>query len=43
MWLFEVLAAVEQQDPRAIERMAELNIDPKLVARRLMYAGFWGL
>jgi ubiquinone biosynthesis protein len=43
MWLFEVLAAVEQQDPRAIARMHELNIDPKLVARRLMYAGFWGL
>ena len=43
MWLFEVLAGVEQHDPRAITRMRELNIDPKLVARRLMYAGFWGL
>jgi ubiquinone biosynthesis protein len=43
MWLFEVLAGVEQSDPRAIARMRELNIDPKLVARRLMYAGFWGL
>jgi predicted unusual protein kinase regulating ubiquinone biosynthesis (AarF/ABC1/UbiB family) len=43
MWLFELLAAVEQHDPLAIARMRELNIDPKLVARRLMYAGFWGL
>ena len=43
MWLFEVLAGVEQGEPRAIARMRELNIDPKLVARRLMYAGFWGL
>jgi len=43
MWLFEVLAAVEENDPAAIARMRELNVDPKLVARRLMYAGFWGL
>ena len=43
MWLFEVLAGVEQQDPAALARMRELNIDPRLVARRLMYAGFWGL
>jgi predicted unusual protein kinase regulating ubiquinone biosynthesis (AarF/ABC1/UbiB family) len=43
MWLFELLSAVEQEDPAAIARMRELNIDPKLVARRLMYAGFWGL
>jgi predicted unusual protein kinase regulating ubiquinone biosynthesis (AarF/ABC1/UbiB family) len=43
MWLFEVLAGVEQRDPQALARMRELNIDPKVVARRLMYAGFWGL
>ena len=43
MWLFEVLAAVEQQDPHGIARMRQLNIEPKVVAQRLMYAGFWGL
>src|SRR5262249_43501978 len=43
MWLFDLLPAVEHRTPAAIERMRELNIDPKIVARRLMYAGFWGL
>src|SRR5260370_19130158 len=43
MWLFEVLAGVEHEDAHGLARMRELNIDPKLVARRLMYAGFWGL
>src|SRR5260370_36531911 len=43
MWLFEVLAAVALQDAHGLARMRELNIDPKLVARRLMYAAYWGL
>ena len=43
MWLFEVLAAVEQRDPHGMARMRQLNIEPKVVAQRLMYAGFWGL
>ncbi|MBN1667269.1 MAG: hypothetical protein JW862_09270, partial [Anaerolineales bacterium] len=43
MWLWEVLAAVEQHDPQALQRMRELNIQPRRVARRLMWVNAWGL
>lgn len=43
MWLSEVLAAVEQKDRGALARMRELNINPKTVARRLLYTNNWGL
>ncbi len=43
MWLTEILAAVERRDPAALARMHELNIEPKLVARRLLYANNWGI
>ncbi len=43
MWLWELLAAIEQQDPVALARVAELNIDPQKVAKRLMWVNFWGL
>lgn len=43
MWLWELLAAVEQNDPDALARARELNIDPKLVAKRLLWVNFWGL
>lgn len=36
--LSEVLTAVEQKTPEAVNLMAGLNIDPKLVARRLLWA-----
>ncbi len=41
MWLWELLAAVEQNDPAALARAEELNIDPKRVARRLLWINFW--
>ncbi len=42
MWLGELLAAVEQGKPQALSRMRELKIDPKIVARRLMWISLWG-
>lgn len=42
MWLWEILSAVEQGNPRALARMKELNIDPKIVARRILWIGMWG-
>ena len=43
MWLGELLAAVEQNNPEARERAKQLNIDPALVARRLLWVNFWGV
>jgi predicted unusual protein kinase regulating ubiquinone biosynthesis (AarF/ABC1/UbiB family) len=43
MWLWEIFAALEHHDPAAQQRMRELNIVPLEVARRLMYANFWGI
>lgn len=43
MWLWEILSAVEHRDPRALNRMRELNINPTEVARRLIYANNWGI
>ncbi len=42
MWLWEVLAAVEQGNQAALMRMRELHIDPKIVARRLLWVEMWG-
>lgn len=42
MWMWEVLAAVEQRDPAGLRRMRELDIDPAKVAERLMYVSMWG-
>ena len=35
MWLWEILSAIESGNETALARMQELNIDPKVVARRL--------
>lgn len=43
MWLWELLAAVEQNDHDALARAESLNIDPKLVAKRLLWVNFWSL
>ncbi len=43
VWLFELLAAVETNDIEALAKFAELNIDPKVVARRLVWVSHWGL
>src|SRR5262249_48624758 len=41
MWLWEVIAAIEQNDPEGLKMMRELDIDPKVVARRILWAEFW--
>jgi ubiquinone biosynthesis protein len=43
MWMWELLAAVEQNNPAALARMHALNIDPKKVARRLHFVSMWGM
>jgi ubiquinone biosynthesis protein len=43
MWLSEVLLGVEHADAAALARMRELNLDPKTIARRLLYTNSWGL
>jgi ubiquinone biosynthesis protein len=43
MWLWEVIAAVEQKDEEGLAMMRRLNIDPALVARRIMWAAFWSM
>lgn len=43
LWLWELIAAVEQDDPDIWARAKQLNIDPKVVAKRLMWVNFWEL
>lgn len=43
MWLWEVIAAVEHNDPQGLAMMAELNIQPKRVAKRVMWSAFWSM
>ncbi len=43
IWLSELLSAVERNDVRALSTIRELNIDPKIVARRLLWVSYWGL
>ncbi len=42
-WLSEVLVAVEYRDAKALAMLARLDIDPKVVAKRLLWIGYWGL
>ncbi len=43
LWLWEIMAGVEQRNPQALKRMRELNIDPKKVAKRLLWVNYWGM
>lgn len=43
MWLWELLRAVEQNDQGALKIAEDLNIDPDLVAKRLLWVNFWGI
>ena len=43
LWLWEVIAAVEHQDPRGRNLLREMNIDPAIVARRILWATFWSM
>ena len=41
MWLWEVIAAIEQNDAPGLEMMRQLDIDPAILARRILWAEFW--
>jgi predicted unusual protein kinase regulating ubiquinone biosynthesis (AarF/ABC1/UbiB family) len=43
MWLFEIMAGVEQENEEALTRMRALNIDTKKVAQRLLWVNYWGM
>jgi len=43
IWLYELLSAVEYNDQAALAKIRQLNIDPKIVARRLLWVSYWGL
>lgn len=42
IWMWEIMAAVENKDPVAAARMRELKIDPKVLSRRMQRANMWG-
>ena len=41
LWLWEVIALVEQNDTEGRQILRDMNIDPKLVARRILWVNFW--
>lgn len=41
LWLWEVIALVEQNTSEGRAMLRELNIDPGLVARRILWTNFW--
>lgn len=41
MWLWELLAAVEQNNEPVLALARSLNIDPRRLARRVMWISFW--
>ncbi len=43
LWLYEIMAGVEQRNPQALKRMRELNIDAGKVAQRLLWVNYWGM
>ncbi len=42
IWLWELLAAVEHGDQNVLARAHEMNINPELVAKRLLWVNYWG-
>lgn len=43
LWLGEMIAGIEQQDPSVLSYIREHNIDPKIVARRLIRTNQFGI
>ncbi len=41
LWLWEVISIVEQKDAKGLRLLKEMNIDPSIVARRILLATFW--
>ena len=43
LWLWEVIAAIEQNDTQGQALLRQHNIDPLVVARRILWASFWSM
>ncbi len=43
LWLWEVISIVEHNDPKGLALLQQSNIDPALVARRILWAAFWSM
>jgi predicted unusual protein kinase regulating ubiquinone biosynthesis (AarF/ABC1/UbiB family) len=43
LWLWEVIACNERNDAHSRELLRQHNIDPLVVARRIMWAAFWSM
>lgn len=43
MWLWEILNALQWSDPAGLARMRELNLNPKIIARRLLHVHYWSV
>ncbi len=43
LWLWEVIALVEQNTAQGRALLKQLNIDPGIVARRILWAAFWSM
>jgi ubiquinone biosynthesis protein len=41
LWLWEVIALVEQNTAEGRKTLRDMNIDPGLVARRILWVNFW--
>lgn len=41
LWLWEVIAINEQKNAKGLKLLKDLNIDPAVVARRILLAFFW--
>jgi ubiquinone biosynthesis protein len=41
MWLWELLAAIEKGDETLLAQAREMNIQPKKVAKRLLWVNYW--
>jgi ubiquinone biosynthesis protein len=42
IWLWELLVAEEQGNEEVLARAQEMNINPQLVAKRLLWVNYWG-
>jgi ubiquinone biosynthesis protein len=43
LWLWEVISAVEHRQPEDLQLLRSMNIDPEIVARRIMWTAFWSM
>jgi ubiquinone biosynthesis protein len=41
MWLWELLAAVDQGNQAVLDQARQMNIDPETIAKRLLWVNYW--